>query len=132
MLEFDKEKYNKLRKDLGYSHEHIKNYLENSCGIETSIDTIKNWTRTSKKVVPSYERISALAELFGIPSLHLFVDGDKELENNIKHELKLNPEKYKKYFEKNIKSDVYADILNKLDTLDDEKLSAVSTIIKGL
>jgi len=130
MLEFNKEKYNLLRQDNGYSHQDIVDILNNQ-GIEVKIDTVKNWTRKTKKTVPEYEKISALADLFGIPSLHLFVDGEKELEKNISIEMKLHPEKYMKYFEKEIRSDIYSDIIDSLEQMDDQKLSAIVTLIKG-
>lgn len=132
MLEFDKKKYNDLREANNYSHEYIMDYLKNR-GIEVkSLDTVKNWTRKAKSPTPGYEKVSALAELFGIPSLHLFVDGEKELEKNIKLELHFNPEKYRKYFEKQVKSEAYREIIEKLERMDNEKLGAVMTIIKNI
>lgn len=131
MLEFDKEKYNNMRRDNKFSHQYIADYLSR-IGIQTSLDTVKNWTRSKSKVVPEYEKIAALADLFGVPSLHLFTDGEKELEKNIKIELQLNPEKYRKYFEKEVRSDTYQDILDELDNMTNEQLSALRTLIIGV
>jgi len=131
MLEFDREKFKSLAKGT-YKYSEIADILTNSYGINTTENTIKAWMRNKNPNVPEYERIAALSDLFGVPSLHLFTDGEKELEKNIKKELQLNPEKYRKYFEKEVRSDTYQDILDELDNMTNEQLSALRTLITGV
>jgi len=131
MLEFDRNKFKKLMKGT-YTYSELSDILTNSYGIDTKESTIKSWARNAKPKTPEYEKIAALADLFGVPSLHLFTDGEKELEKNIKIELQLNPEKYRKYFEKEVRSETYQDILDELDNMTNEQLSALRTLITGV
>lgn len=131
MLEFDREKFRKLYKDNGYNYKTLAETLTDSYGIDTKEPTVKSWMTKKNPSTPEYERISAMADLFGVPSLQLFTDGERELEKNIEIELKLNPEKYKKYFERDIKSEQYSEIINALESMDEAKLQAIMTLIKG-
>ncbi|NOR57199.1 MAG: hypothetical protein GQ474_01600 [Sulfurimonas sp.] len=131
MLEFDKEKYNNLRRKFGLTQSEIVDILE-SRGLETTLSTVKSWTRKGRDIAPEFTRMAVLAKILGVPTLSLYIGGEAELDTNINLYLKNNPEKRKEVCKFLCENPKYVDIIDKLELLSNDNVEAVLAIIDGL
>lgn len=131
MLELNKTKLKELLKSNGKTYLDIAEELT-ALDVPTSESAVKSWFKKENAKTPDYKKISLLAEIFNIPSLTLYINGDKELEKNVKLEILANPSKYEKYLNNKSVSNKYCEILAKLEKLDNQKLQAITTILENI
>ncbi len=97
--EFDKDRYKKIMQAHNLTQKKIAEILTERYGIDTSENTVKNWTRNSKNRLgktyqPELETLKALADMCNCSIQDFFSDADKKREQIAVEEISSKPSKY--------------------------------------
>lgn len=117
--EFDRVKYKTLLKKSNIAQKDVPEKLREDYFIETELDTVKSWTRTTNPNKPSMDRLIAIADMCNCSIQDFFSDADKKREQIALEEIKSKPTKYSKSLQSTLSKDLN-ELLNYYQMLNED------------